>query len=207
MSVKQDVNKFATLTLIYQLALLIGALGFEKLMIIFLGSEDPYIQMILNQPDLLAVGYLVGLLVIIVTLVVLRGNKFKFDLLEKNRRMNIGNFFQLLVIYMFAQVILGITAPVVEGILNIFNLTAVKPINPNQVQITTIPILLAFYGNILAPVFEEIVFRGSGKNIVRNRGKILTMVLSGVLFASIHYDFTMLLPTFFAGLVACYALI
>lgn len=203
-SVKTDVNRFSILALIYQVALLIGALGFEKLMVLLLGSEEAYIQMMLDHPDLLAMGYLIGLLIIIVTLVILRGNELKHDLFEKNSKMTGKNFFKLLFIYMFAQVILGITAPVVEGVLNLFNLTAVKPINPNQVQITTIPILLALYGNILAPVFEEIVFRGSGKNFVRSHGKVFTMILSGVLFAMIHYDLTMLLPTFFAGIVACY---
>ncbi|MGX7092907.1 CPBP family intramembrane glutamic endopeptidase [Hutsoniella sourekii] len=77
-------------------------------------------------------------------------------------------------------------------------------VDSNQVQLTAVPIFLVIYSGFLAPIFEEIVYRGSGKNLVRGHGKLLTMVISAILFAMIHYHIPTLLATFFVGIVACY---
>ncbi|MGX7106447.1 CPBP family intramembrane glutamic endopeptidase [Hutsoniella sourekii] len=202
--IKQDVNKFSTLSLVYQLALIIFVLGFEKLMILILGSQDNYIQTVLAHPDLLSVGYYLGLLAIIVFLIIFRGKKLSQDLLAKHGRMSGKRFIQLIFIYMFGQVILALAEPVVEWILNLFQLTTLAPMDSDQVQLTTVPIFHVIYSSFLAPIFEEIVYRGSGKNLVRDHGKLLTMVISAILFAMIHYHIPTLLATFFVGIVACY---
>lgn len=67
-------------------------------------------------------------------------------------------------------------------------------------------ILLPFISvSILAPISEELYFRGMAYPVIRNRfGPVLAMVISATFFGALHFDLYRLIPITIGGTVLAY---
>ena len=59
--------------------------------------------------------------------------------------------------------------------------------------------VLIFYACLIAPVLEEIIFRGYILRLLQRFGGSFAILLSALLFSFYHFDLTQLLPTFAMG--------
>ena len=59
--------------------------------------------------------------------------------------------------------------------------------------------MLVLYSCLIAPLVEEIIFRGYILRLLRRFGTGFAILFSALLFALYHYDFTQMLPTFVMG--------
>lgn len=92
---------------------------------------------------------------------------------------------------------------IVVGLQPIFNLL---PVMESQVELSEVlvesPFLAYFLILVIAPIFEEIIFRGILLKGLLNRVKPMTaIILSGVLFGAFHLTWTQLLSASLLGIV------
>lgn len=202
---KKDVNRFAALSIVYQVALILGTVGTQRLMIAIYGSVEKYQQAVLESVDLLSVGYYIGLFIIVIALILFRKGKLKDDIFKRQRKMTLKLFLQLFVIYMVGQFIWLVLEPIFETLLNFIGLTMIQPTSPNTIEITEgIPITYLIYAGLLAPIMEEITYRGAGQNMIAHHGKIFTIIFSGIFFGIIHYHLPQAFAAIYVGMVASF---
>ena len=71
----------------------------------------------------------------------------------------------------------------------------------------SIPVLtlIVFFGIVVAPVIEELVFRGFFQSAIRTAfGKQKAIIISGLIFAIVHLDAQIFLQIFILGLLLAY---
>ena len=56
---------------------------------------------------------------------------------------------------------------------------------------------------IIAPIIEEIIFRGFAYNTLKSKGKVFAIIMSSFLFALFHYNYVQFASTLCLGLVLC----
>ena len=57
---------------------------------------------------------------------------------------------------------------------------------------------------ILAPIFEELIFRGMILNTLTKYNKMFAIIVTSLLFGLLHLNITQAIPAFFMSLVLCY---
>ena len=57
---------------------------------------------------------------------------------------------------------------------------------------------------ILAPIFEELIFRGMILNTLTKYNKMFAIIVTSILFGLLHLNITQAIPAFFMSLVLCY---
>lgn len=57
---------------------------------------------------------------------------------------------------------------------------------------------------ILAPIFEELIFRGMILNALTKYNKMFAIIVTSLLFGLLHLNITQAIPAFFMSLVLCY---
>lgn len=63
---------------------------------------------------------------------------------------------------------------------------------------------LVLYGSILAPIFEEIVFRGWCINLLKRYGKSIAIIISAIAFGLYHANIYQAIPAFIIGILFGY---
>lgn len=57
---------------------------------------------------------------------------------------------------------------------------------------------------ILAPIFEELVFRGTILQVLSKYNKVFAILVTSLLFGLLHLNMTQAVPAFFMSLILCY---
>ena len=57
---------------------------------------------------------------------------------------------------------------------------------------------------VLAPIFEELIFRGMILNTLTKYNKMFAIIVTSLLFGLLHLNITQAIPAFFMSLVLCY---
>lgn len=121
---------------------------------------------------------------------------------EERKPMDGRLFFQLLSVFMAVQLVFSWIAGAMEAGLNMFGYSAMASIEAATSSSTTISMFV--YASFVAPVVEELVYRGFVMGVLRKYGKVLAIVISSVLFGMMHGNIPQALFAFSVGLVLGY---
>lgn len=80
-----------------------------------------------------------------------------------------------------------------------FNINSVN--EAFQAKSLTGMIMLLLYTVILAPIFEELIFRGYTINLFKKYGKKTAIILSAAMFGILHAEYMQILPAIMGGIV------
>ena len=146
-------------------------------------------------------GYFVAAAVGFGILWICKGTQFTFrEIYTKGKPMKFRDLMAILCIFMTAQLLFQIIYTVVEMILNIFGLSAMAALESATLSgVDSFSMFL--YAGLLAPVAEEILFRGL---ILRNLlpyGKKIAIFVSALLFGLYHGNIIQSPFAFAVGLV------
>ena len=129
--------------------------------------------------------YNLTILVGLVILLAWKGrNYWKQEILAKEKRMTPFVFFCLLSFCVGAQMVNSIWVTLLELVLNQFGLTAMELLESVAGDSDTFSMFL--YASILAPIGEEILFRGYVLRSLRPFGKRFAILGSAILFGLFH---------------------
>ncbi len=163
----------------------------------------------LEQPDMDALlgngwGYILTVAVGLVIFYAWKGGDYwKREILKKEAPMRPGVFFCLLTLVAGAQMVSSLWITGLEAVLNQFGRSALEMLESVSGDSDTFSMF--FYASILAPISEEILFRGYVLRSLRPYGKRFAIFGSAFLFAIFHGNLLQVPYAFLAGLVLGYA--
>jgi membrane protease YdiL (CAAX protease family) len=131
-----------------------------------------------------------------------KGKDFFGGMWKTEKRMTHGAFWQLLCVFISAQLVFQICAPIQEMMLNLIGLSAMEAMEAATVNSDTISMFL--YLSLGAPVVEEIIFRGLVMRGVEKYGKRLAIWVSAIAFGLFHGNIVQSPYAFVVGLVLGY---
>lgn len=143
-----------------------------------------------TEPDLDAIygnawGYILTILVGLAILSAWKGRDYwKREILARESGMEPKRFCCLLVLCVGAQMVNGIWVTMLETVLNGFGKSAVGILESVSGEADTVSMFL--YASILAPIGEEILFRGYVLRALRSYGKRFSILGSALLFGLFH---------------------
>ena len=127
---------------------------------------------------------------------------FKEEIFARGAPMDAGSFFTLLCIVVSGQLVYLIGSTALELALNAFGYTITAGIESLQSNPDNFSVFL--YGCILAPITEEILFRGLIQRTMLPFGKKFAILISSLTFGLFHGNLLQLPYAFAVGLVLGY---
>lgn len=127
---------------------------------------------------------------------------FRREILAKGRPMTVGAFFGLLCVFLGVQLVTSILNSTIEMILNLFDLTMLAALESASGMSDCFSMFL--YASLLAPITEELLFRGLILRSLMPYGKKFAVLCSAFLFGIYHGNLAQTPFAFLAGLVLGY---
>lgn len=153
-----------------------------------------------------AVSMIIGISIGVVFLWLLMGKRVDLKVMfEEKKQMTFKTFFVLLSVFMAAQLAISFLAQLLELRLNAMGYTAMESIEAATSSSQTISMFI--YGSFVAPIAEELIYRGFVLEPLRKYGKMFAIVVSAILFGIMHANLTQSVFAFCVGLVLGYVAI
>lgn len=195
--------------LIYYGIMNVAVLGWifvEVLFKVFQGQilEDPLaIEQAVTQSTESAWGYFLAAAIGFVILLIWKKPRFlKEEVFCKGAPMKAGTFFAILCVFLSGQMIFQLGTTVLELILNGFGCTISEGLESLQTDPDNFSMFL--YAGILAPITEEILFRGLIQRTMLPFGKRFAIFVSALTFGLFHGNLIQTPYAFVVGLVLGY---
>ena len=148
-------------------------------------------------------GYFLAIAIGLVILLCWKKPRFWKDVIwEKGKPMTVGSFFAILSIFLSGQMVYQVVVTVAELILNAFGLSLMEGLESMAVDSGNFSMF--FYSGILAPISEEILFRGLIQKKLMPYGKKFAIFCSAFTFGIFHGSLFQSPYAFLVGLVLGY---
>lgn len=148
-------------------------------------------------------GYFLAAAIGIVILLVWKKPAFwKQEIWARGRPMKFRDFLALLCIFLSGQLVYQIIMIIAETILNLFGLSAMAGMEAVAMDSSNFSMFL--YGGILAPITEELLFRGLVQRTLTPYGKRFAILCSAFAFGIFHGNLFQAPYAFLVGLVLGY---
>lgn len=148
-------------------------------------------------------GYFFAAVIGLAILLIWKKPRFlKYEIFAKNAAMKAGDFFSILCIFIGGQLIFQIGTSLLEVILNLFGFTITEGLASLETDPNNFSMFL--YAGILAPVAEEILFRGLVQRTMLPFGKKFAILISSLTFGLFHGNLLQTPYAFAVGLVLGY---
>lgn len=206
-TLKKDAGRMGWSLIVYMLvvygAVIVGSI-FQAIVLGIQAAEQQITESQMNEAieraGESAMFMIVGVVLGIVLLAFMMNKRVTIkSMFEKQKTMTIKRFLQFLSVFMAVQLVMSIFSGILELILNAYNYTAMPSIEAAQSSSTTISMFL--YASFIAPITEEIVYRGFVMGALKKHGKMLAIVVSALLFGVMHGNIPQAIFAFFVGLV------
>lgn len=148
-------------------------------------------------------GYFIATAIGMLILLLWKKPRFlKEEIFAKGAPMKAADFFTVLCIFLGGQLVFQIGTALMELVLNAFGYTITEGLESLQADPDNFSMFL--YAGILAPVTEEILFRGVVQRSMLPFGKKLAIVVSSLTFGLFHANLLQTPYAFAVGLVLGY---
>ena len=148
-------------------------------------------------------GYFLAVAIGLVILLCWKKLRFwKEEIWAKGKPMTVGSFFAILSIFLSGQMVYQIMVVVTELVLNLFGLSIAEGLESMAVDSSNFSMFL--YSGILAPISEEILFRGLIQKRLMPYGKKFAILCSAFTFGIFHGSLLQSPYAFLVGLVLGY---
>ena len=148
-------------------------------------------------------GYFLAALIGLVILFVWKKKSFwKEQIWARGKTMKFGSFMGLLCLFLSGQLVYQVVMVFVELLLNGMGLSVMRGMEAVSMDSTSFSMFL--YGGIIAPITEEILFRGLIQRSLRPFGRRFAIVASAFVFGIFHGNLLQAPYAFLVGLVLGY---
>lgn len=148
-------------------------------------------------------GYIATILICFAVLLIWKKPAFCFKTIwKKEKPITAGAFFSLAAIFIGVQAVAQVLVSVMEQFVNTFGLSIMKSMEAATTIEDTVSMFL--YAAILAPIWEEVVFRGVVMRSLERYGRKFAIFASAFLFGVFHGNIVQTPYAFMVGLVLGY---
>ena len=182
---------------------LIAVMAVQMILEAVSGSFDPIAAVSDDSMSVLGWGYVLTILIGGAILLLWKKSAYiRHELLAKGRPMTVGAFAGLLCVFLGVQLVTSLLNTVFEMILNAMGLSMMAALESSSGMQDGFVMFL--YASILAPITEEILFRGLVQRTLMPYGKKFAIFCSAFLFGIFHGNLAQTPFAFMAGLVLGY---
>lgn len=125
------------------------------------------------------------------------------EMFQVKKKMNKKSLMIFILLLLACQAIFNIIATLGEQLLNLVGLSMIDAISEGSVSMDQ-SVYILFYGAFVAPIFEEILCRGTLMHQFTKYGKVYAIVFSSLLFGILHGNIPQGLFAFAMGLILGY---
>jgi membrane protease YdiL (CAAX protease family) len=206
---KKDFNKLG-ITLIAQgiianaliFTVIIGAMSVR--MIIDRGVSFEDLEQMTKNPSYLGILSIFSVVVAFIPILIYRGSKFyQYDLKFENRKFNLKTIIIGFIFILAVNNILGLFANLLEFGLNSIGLTAASALENLEILNQSTPSMI-IYTCIIAPIFEEFLYRGAVLRSFEKYGRKFAILVSAILFGLMHGNFYQIFMAAGIGIILGY---
>ncbi len=148
-------------------------------------------------------GYIVTVAIgLLILLLWKKKDYFRYEIFAKGRPMDAGSFVGILFVFLSIQLVTTLLNSGIEWLLNQMGLTMLTALENAGGMADSLPMFL--YASILAPITEEILFRGLVQRSFMPFGKKFAIFASALLFGIFHGNLAQTPFAFMTGLVLGY---
>lgn len=145
-------------------------------------------------------GYLMAIVIGFAVLLMWKKPKFAFGTIwQKNHPMKVGGFFQILSLFMGAQMVSVLLSVLAEYLLGKMGISSAT-----ETALDYDSLSMFLYVGLGAPISEELLFRGLYLRSVEPYGKKFAIFSSALLFGLFHGNLSQGIFAFAAGLLLAY---
>ncbi len=168
-----------------------------------IGMDPAAIENAVTQLAESAWGYFIAAAIGFLILLIWKKPRYlKNEIFAKGAPMKAGSFFTILCIFLSGQMVFQIGSTALELLLNSFGCSIVEGMESLQTDPNNFGMFL--YAGILAPIAEEILFRGLIQRTVLPFGKKFAIIVSALTFGLFHGNLIQTPYAFAVGLVLGY---
>lgn len=169
-------------------------------------SGSPDMQGLPQRGEESAVSTIIGILAAFLVLYLMSRKRAPMrTIFRSNRPMTFTTFIKLFCVFSSGQLLFTGFDMLLEKCLNIFGLSAMEAVESATAMSETISMFI--YACIVAPLFEELVYRGVAMRRMQLMGRKFAVVISAFLFGVMHANIPQAFFAFFVGLVLGYTAI
>lgn len=148
-------------------------------------------------------GYILAVVVSMIVLIAWKKPVFCFrEIWNRERKMTNRSFWAILCVFLSGQLFVQVYTYGLEWVLNLCGLSSAVAMDAETGLNDSFSLLL--YGAVLAPVFEEILFRGLILRMLQPAGKKFAIFASAYFFGVFHGNVVQTPFAFLVGLVLGY---
>ena len=208
-AMKKDFNKLG-ITLIAQGLVSNGVIFtiFIGAMIVRLiknpGTDLSDLEQMTKNASYLGLLSIIAVIIAFIPILIYRGKKFfQYDLSVENRKFNLKTVAIGFVFVLALNNALGLFANVLESGLNSIGLTATSALEDLEILNQSTPSMI-IYTCLIAPVFEEFLYRGAVLRSFEKYGRRFSILVSAMLFGLMHGNFYQIFMAAGIGIILGY---
>lgn len=202
-AVKADARKLGLGLLIYFIISFVSVIIYEIIAALTFmknATNAEFEAFSMNEGISSIIGVLLGTVFLLLFYLPRKTHK---QIFVKNKKMTLGWFAILFCIFLGVQFIIDPVFMGFEKLLNLFGLSAKASMEMASAGNTT-TVSMFIYGGIVAPVIEEIVYRGYAMRSLSKYGKTFAIIASSILFGVMHSNLPQAIFATLVGIVLGY---
>ena len=198
---KKDLGRFSASCFTYSIVMLVVVILytiFSYFFVLFqqgfdIGKTEEFVKSFMDKDG---GSYIIASCVGVLIFTIFRGKQlFTRDLRKKNKKMTAKVFFFMICFLFFSQLFSSLTSQIMNAILSLFGLDLSEILSQD---FSSHSITMFIYTTIMAPITEEIIFRGAGLRALEKHGKVFAIIMTALLFGLFHEN---LYQVYFAALI------
>ena len=166
--------------------------------------SEEQLKQIFDKPSFNGTMSIIAVVIAFIPILIYRQNKFfQYDLKVENKKFTVKTVIIGFIILFSMNSTLGLFADGLEFGLNSIGLSAVSALN--ELEILNQPtISMIVYTCIMAPIFEEFIYRGAVLRSLEKYGRKFAILVSAILFGLMHGNFYQIFMAAGLGIILGY---
>lgn len=198
---KKDLGRFSASCFTYSIVMLVVVILytiFSYFFVLFqegfdIGKTEEFVKNFMEKDG---GSYIIASCLGVLIFTIFRGKQlFTRDLRKKNKKMTAKVFFFMICFLFLSQLFSTLTSQIMNAILSLFGLDLSEILSQD---FSSHSITMFIYTTIMAPITEEIIFRGAGLRALEKHGKVFAIIMTALLFGLFHEN---LYQVYFAALI------
>ncbi|HEX9027213.1 MAG TPA: CPBP family intramembrane glutamic endopeptidase [Clostridium sp.] len=206
---KKDFNKLG-ITLLMQELIANGVMFVVAIGILIMqmvknpNVSDVQLEQIFKEPSFIGTISIIAVIIAFIPILIYRRKKFfQYDLKVENKKFTLKTVIICFIILLSVNNVLGLFADGLELLLNAIGLSATSALK--DLDVLNQPAISMFiYTCMIAPIFEEFIYRGAILRGLEKYGRWFAILVSAILFGMMHGNFYQIFMAIGVGIILGY---
>lgn len=166
--------------------------------------SEEQLQQVFEKPSFMGSMSIIAVVIAFIPILIYRRKKFfQYDLKIENKKFTLKTLIVAFIILLSVNNMLGLFATGLELGLNAIGFSAISALKDLDI-LNQSTISMIMYTCIIAPIFEEFLYRGAVLRSLEKYGRWFAILVSAVLFGMMHGNFYQIFMAIGVGIILGY---